>query len=289
MVSAADRKLPPTARAVLASGITGGKRRKLAALIAIYADAGVANPSITELAKRTGFDRETVVALVESLEAGGVLVVDRTGTGTRRPPARRATYRLTLNTNKETNNTMNATKTHTPILAAGTPPPFEANWIRPLETVVWPEYRAAREAHVAACEAVAAAGDLTAEAEGLRAACDAIESAALTLPGEVDRSGEAAMARRRAELQPPAPDDEDPFTSGVGIEEIKARIEGKAARREAESVLVGAEMHEALLAFRRDYFVIGAISNHGSPSRLAAGLGYLPGVRRRILDALADA
>jgi hypothetical protein len=157
MVSA---KLGPTARAVLALGIEAAKRRKILALIAVYIDAGRPDPSITELTARSGFDRDCVVAVVERLEADGLLVVDRTGTGA--PENRGAIYRVNVQTKEK------KMSTHAP----ARPREFwrEADFVLDLEAVEYPvcerpgpggsapvdlpamiaEHRAAAEALVAA-------------------------------------------------------------------------------------------------------------------------------------------
>jgi DNA-binding MarR family transcriptional regulator len=63
----------------------GAKRRKLLCLIAAYADAGVANPSLDELANRLGHKPRTVVGLLMRLEQDGLIS---------RPKRRRITLHL---------------------------------------------------------------------------------------------------------------------------------------------------------------------------------------------------
>jgi DNA-binding MarR family transcriptional regulator len=55
----------------------GDKRRKLLCLLAAYADAGIDDPSIAQLAKRAQIPRGIVVVVVEKLEAAGLLAVYR--------------------------------------------------------------------------------------------------------------------------------------------------------------------------------------------------------------------
>ena len=77
MVNAPAAQLGPCARAALAQPVDGSKRRKVLALIGVFADTGRPDPSISELAARSDLDRETVVAVVDRLEADGLLDVRR--------------------------------------------------------------------------------------------------------------------------------------------------------------------------------------------------------------------
>jgi DNA-binding IscR family transcriptional regulator len=55
--------------------VGGEKRRKCYVLIAAFADAGRSDPTVRELAARTKLPRNTVVQLVEKLEADGFLAI----------------------------------------------------------------------------------------------------------------------------------------------------------------------------------------------------------------------
>jgi DNA-binding MarR family transcriptional regulator len=67
----------PRFAAVLRMRIDGTKRHRVLALIAAYLDAGVDDPSITELAERARLPRIAVVQLVDKLEADGLVEIER--------------------------------------------------------------------------------------------------------------------------------------------------------------------------------------------------------------------
>lgn len=83
----ARRQLGPEARRALAAPVEGSKRRKVLALIGIFADADRDDPSISELAARARLRRLAVVAIVDHLERDGHLAVQR-------EPGRRNRYKL---------------------------------------------------------------------------------------------------------------------------------------------------------------------------------------------------
>jgi biotin operon repressor len=82
----------PTFRRVAAMNIAGGKRRKVLALIAAYADGGCRPPTTGQLARHLGLSPQKVAALLKRLERDGLVVPTRRGRG-RRSPLR---YRLPL-------------------------------------------------------------------------------------------------------------------------------------------------------------------------------------------------
>lgn len=67
--------LGPAVGRALAAKVSDRRRALVLLAIAESIDAGKPSPSIRELAKRTGLQREEVVAAVDRLEAGGPLGV----------------------------------------------------------------------------------------------------------------------------------------------------------------------------------------------------------------------
>lgn len=65
----------PNVHRAMQAPVTGNKRRKLLVLIAAFIDAGRCDPSVTELAQRSGLPRQAVVAIVDRLEKDGLLKV----------------------------------------------------------------------------------------------------------------------------------------------------------------------------------------------------------------------
>ena len=176
----APSRLGPIARAALASPVRGAKRRKILGLLAVAADRGLHDPSIRELSRATGYERDLVVSVVQSLERDGLLAVDRTDTGS--PTNRRATYFLNLESDpKGTTHTVTTKTTTTePIKApvAPSPPSWqrEGFWPQMMRTP-WPALVDAAAKHDAAATAVAdarAAGDTDAERAGLLALADSL-------------------------------------------------------------------------------------------------------------------
>jgi hypothetical protein len=76
-------------RAVAQLPVKGAKRRKLLALLAAFADAGVYDPPVSELAERLHLEPVVIAGLAIALAEAGFLVED----GGRRPPDR-LPYRL---------------------------------------------------------------------------------------------------------------------------------------------------------------------------------------------------
>lgn len=67
----------PTATRAMRLPVAGSKRRKVLVVIAAYADAGVPNPSISQIVSRTKLPRPAVVGLVDLLEHDGLLEIHR--------------------------------------------------------------------------------------------------------------------------------------------------------------------------------------------------------------------
>lgn len=94
MSAAAKSRLGPTARAVLALRLDGAERRRVLGLIAVSIDRGNPSPTITELCRATRLPRPAVVAVIEGLEAEGLLAVQRGPTHA--PHYTRAVYAVRL-------------------------------------------------------------------------------------------------------------------------------------------------------------------------------------------------
>lgn len=67
----------PNVRRALALPVTGTKRRKVFVAIALFADGGRADPSISEIAERAKLSRCAVVSIVDMLDRVGLLEVTR--------------------------------------------------------------------------------------------------------------------------------------------------------------------------------------------------------------------
>jgi hypothetical protein len=282
-VSPPNRKVPPIAAAVLRSKVAGTKRRRVLALIALFLDAG-ADPTIAELSKRSGFDIRTVMALIEGLEADGVLVVDRRGSGY--PDNRPATYRIDLPGVPPPKEKRMTAATTTPVLPM-TPPGFESGWLKPLVSIDWPVYELARQSHEqAVAELAAAACDRPAEIEALRAVAELVEQAARVLPPEVDEGGAGylALEKKREELQPPPASDQHPLAQGMSMAEARQNADTVAAIRGLD----GADKRQLMLDFRADFYWLNEVSWHGSGSKLSTAAGYVGEVRRRCSEAAAE-
>lgn len=139
------------------AGVKGRKRKRLLGLLGVYLDLGRA-PSITELCERMQVPRVAVVALLDDLEADGLISIQRGN----RPTGERSTYRFLLPEFSHTKTqgaahmtTSTKIKTNTPLLAWENRPAWAAaDWMeeRIEGGVPWPRYQAARERHVAAVE-----------------------------------------------------------------------------------------------------------------------------------------
>lgn len=73
----AGAEIGPNARRALAMPIEGSKRRRVLLAVALYADGGRADPSISEIAEHAKLSRDIVVSIVDGLEADGLLGVSR--------------------------------------------------------------------------------------------------------------------------------------------------------------------------------------------------------------------
>jgi DNA-binding MarR family transcriptional regulator len=80
----------PTVERALRLPASGAKARRVLVLVAAYIDAGRPDPSIRELAERAELHRVAVVAIVDQLEARGLLIIERGDT----PAGERNTYRV---------------------------------------------------------------------------------------------------------------------------------------------------------------------------------------------------
>jgi hypothetical protein len=289
VVSAPTRQLGPNARAVVRARIEGGKRKKLAGLLALFIDAGNRSPSITQLAAASKFDRETTVRVIESLEDDGLVAVDRRGCGTR-PSPRRAAYTLILpGIPKQKEQKMNAATTTAPVpVLPEVPTGWSSGWLRPLVSIDWPEYESLRERHERAVAALeAAAGDRALEIEALRETAEIVELAARVLPPAIDENGAGfvALEARRVELQPPPTSDGGhPLAQGTTMAEARAAADLIGSIKAMD----GADKRQLILDFRQDYFWLSELSHHGAGSKLSSANAFVGLVRRKCSEAVAE-
>jgi hypothetical protein len=82
----------PMFAAAVRTPVAGEKRRKVLTMLGAYADAGINDPAIRELAAGAKLPKSLVCRLVDLLERDGLISIAR-----RRGPDRRNVYRLTFN------------------------------------------------------------------------------------------------------------------------------------------------------------------------------------------------